>query len=320
MEIDIVFTYVDQTDEEWRRQRDKHRPVSGENTARFDDSLQEIRYALRSIVAHMKFKYRRIYFVTNNGALPWFVKPRKNMVSILYSDLTGCEGYNSNTIEAHLHKIDGLSEYYLYFNDDMILTRDLYLHDLIHPHTGDLMWYAESDPLFSFVSRHPVISRLINFISALPIINRFLFISDTVPSSRQYTHDIIGKTPALVIGHCPRIFKKSMVQEFFDRYIIYIEAQKSHLFRRPDDFSFVDGFCHYFDGNGLNHSTRYKTTILVQMDHSLLSWFYNNTKTMEQFLCVEDTRRFPVVDVICRDILETLFPDRTEFELKQERY
>jgi len=178
MEIDIVFTYVDHTDEEWRRKRDKHLPDSDENTARFDDSLEEIRYALRSIDAHLKFKYRRIYFVTNNGALPWFVKPAPDMIPILYSDLTGCESYNSNTIEAHLHKIEGLSEYYLYFNDDTILTRDLYLQDLIHPHTGDLMWYAESDPLFSFVSRHPVISQVINFISALPIINRVL---DNIP-------------------------------------------------------------------------------------------------------------------------------------------
>uniref|UniRef100_A0A1I8IBY8 Stealth_CR2 domain-containing protein n=1 Tax=Macrostomum lignano TaxID=282301 RepID=A0A1I8IBY8_9PLAT len=44
--------------------------------------------------------------------------------------------FNAPAIESHLHRIPGLSDHFLYFNDDVFLTKPVHPHDFYCPASG----------------------------------------------------------------------------------------------------------------------------------------------------------------------------------------
>ena len=85
MIIDIVFTWVDYKNKEWIKKKNQdaikcNNIVKYNNNNRYNSNLNEIKYAVRSIEKYFKNKYRNIYFVTNTGELPSFLKPFENLI------------------------------------------------------------------------------------------------------------------------------------------------------------------------------------------------------------------------------------------------
>lgn len=127
--VDIVYTWVDGSDPEHRALRNRYAPekqseaTSGES--RFADR-GELRYSLRSIEAYAPW-VNHIYIVTNGQRPSWLADHPK--VSIVTHDQILDPEYlptfNSHVIESALHRIPGLSEHYIYFNDDILLLRPI---------------------------------------------------------------------------------------------------------------------------------------------------------------------------------------------------
>ena len=99
MIIDIVYTYVDINDKDWQNEKrffsQKEGLLKDKYINQFNSNLEEIRYSLRSLDVYFKNKYRNIYFVTNNGKLPHFVKKQKHLIPIHYKTLLNCPSFNS---------------------------------------------------------------------------------------------------------------------------------------------------------------------------------------------------------------------------------
>ena len=125
-EIDFVILWVDGTDPEWRRSRLRFCPGDGGNGAdenRFRD-WGLMRYWFRGVERFAPW-VRRIYFVTNGQVPPWLdlEHPKLRLVSHRdYLPETYLPTFNSNVIELWLHRIPGLGEQFVLFNDDMFLT------------------------------------------------------------------------------------------------------------------------------------------------------------------------------------------------------
>ncbi|KAB7503638.1 N-acetylglucosamine-1-phosphotransferase subunits alpha/beta [Armadillidium nasatum] len=97
--------------------------------SRYEDN-EELRYSLRSIEKFAPW-VRRIYLVTN-GQIPNWLNldhPRLSIVTHneIFPDLSHLPTFSSPAIESHIHRISGLSEHFLYLNDDILLG------DKIHP-------------------------------------------------------------------------------------------------------------------------------------------------------------------------------------------
>lgn len=296
MEIDIVFTYVDYEDKKWLMQKneDLNQPQILNN--RFNSNLNEIKFAVMSIEKYFKNGYRNIYFVTNNGKLPKCINPQPNFFSILYSDLVGSKSYNSHTIESYLHKIHGLSEYYLYFNDDYILGNYVNISDFIHT-SGKLIYYQESNPIIRLVSKLHFIANLFNLEDG------------GMNKARINLYEKLSLKPyPEPIAHSPKIFKKTMVEEFCKIFEKEIKTQKQRLFRSENDFPFIDAFCFYYlKQNKIIYTNKYKTLILCQFDNSLISELYNEKIKDEKFICIEDYRKENAVDNVVLKIITEYF-------------
>lgn len=129
--IDIVITTVDGSDPAWQ---EKFNAVMSAraggaalaktvNAARFTHH-DELRFVLRSIHYYAPY-VRKIHIVTDAQCPRWLDTdhPRINLVD--HKDIIDPQylpTFNSDGIESCLWKIPGLSERFVYFNDDMLLT------------------------------------------------------------------------------------------------------------------------------------------------------------------------------------------------------
>ena len=117
--MDIVITYVNGLDPVWQREYEEHtnQPVLEK---RFRD-WGTLRYLFRGIAENMAFVRKVHLVVSHESQVPEWVN-RDEVHVVLHKDIIPAEflpTFNCNPIEMHLHRIPGLDEEYLYFNDDV---------------------------------------------------------------------------------------------------------------------------------------------------------------------------------------------------------
>lgn len=130
--IDLVYTWVDHSDPEWQQAkadcgggaRQAALDEDTSNLARFEDH-EELRFSLRSVELYAPW-VRRIFVVTA-GHVPGWLNVAHPLIEVVdhkqIIDARYLPTFNSHVIEAHLHRIGGLSEHYLYLNDDVMFAR-----------------------------------------------------------------------------------------------------------------------------------------------------------------------------------------------------
>lgn len=136
--IDAVITHVDSKDPEWQKQRQKYQPDPAKDTINSTkawrwESNDEAKYCIRGIRRYAPW-VRKIYLVVAfESQVPAWVKDennrrgsKPNIIIIFHRDIyeypaQDLPTFNSTSIEANLHRIPGLSEHFLYFNDDCFL-------------------------------------------------------------------------------------------------------------------------------------------------------------------------------------------------------
>jgi hypothetical protein len=143
--IDIVYLWVDGNDPAWRAKKDKFLRQSGilnpevKSDARFRDN-DELKYSLRSVQQFAPW-IRRIFIVTD-GQTPKWLDTKHPKISIIDHKLIMpaeiLPTFNSYVIENYLDKIPGLSEHFLYANDDCMFGR---------AHTPDDFFDAKGTPV-----------------------------------------------------------------------------------------------------------------------------------------------------------------------------
>jgi hypothetical protein len=117
--MDVVITYVDGNDPVWQQDYEKYTNVPVMQK-RFRD-WGTLKYLLRGVETNMPY-IRNVYLVvSHNSQVPSWVC-RDNLKVVLHGDIIPEEHlptFNSTTIEMFLHRIEGLDEEFIYFNDDI---------------------------------------------------------------------------------------------------------------------------------------------------------------------------------------------------------
>ena len=124
--IDFVITWVDGNDSAWQKERNRfanYKQIEIDKTpCRFRD-MGTLRYWFRGVEKFAPW-VNNIFFVTWGHLPEWLNVNHPKLKIIKHSDYIPSEflpTFNSNVIEFFFHKIDGLSEQFVYFNDDMFL-------------------------------------------------------------------------------------------------------------------------------------------------------------------------------------------------------
>lgn len=131
MEIDFVVTWVDMDDQAWQEEFAKYadrkgNTKNGVSKARFRD-YGFLKYWFRGVEKFAPW-VRKIHFVTSGQKPAWLDEnnPKLNLVS--HSDYIPAQflpTYNSVVIERYIHKIPGLADHFVYFNDDFYIINSI---------------------------------------------------------------------------------------------------------------------------------------------------------------------------------------------------
>lgn len=112
--------------------------------SRFDDK-EELRYSLRSISKHVPW-VRTVYLVTNGEIPYWLNLDNQKLKLITHEDIflnqNDLPTFSSPAIEVNIHRIPGLSEKFLYFNDDILIGKEVWLEDFISPAYGQKVYLS----------------------------------------------------------------------------------------------------------------------------------------------------------------------------------
>ena len=125
--IDIVFTWVNGSDENWIRRKSywaerEHPSNYSGGSVRFRDN-QELRYSLRAIFSYAPWIHQ-IFLVTNGQVPYWLNVSHPKITLVVHSQIMPEDAlptFNSQAIETCICNIHGLSEHFLYANDDYFI-------------------------------------------------------------------------------------------------------------------------------------------------------------------------------------------------------
>jgi len=123
--IDIVIIWVDGNDPEWQKTKKKYSPNNSDDsrTIRYRE-WDNLQYIFRGIEKFAPW-VNKVHFVTCGHLPSWLNTESKKLHIVNHKDFIPAEflpTFSANPIETNLHRIKGLNEQFIYFNDDTFLT------------------------------------------------------------------------------------------------------------------------------------------------------------------------------------------------------
>lgn len=235
--IDVVYTWVNDDDPEWQsRKRQASGLIDDEsvndtalNLSRFANR-DELKYSLRSIEAYANW-VNHIYIVTDRQVPEWLNTDHPNITMVdhreIFSDPSVLPVFNSHAIESQLHHIAGLSERYLYMNDDVFFMR---------PVTPELFFTSNGLSKF-FPSRAPL-----DIQDASP---RDLPVLSAAKHGREFMITQHGRTVTNKFKHTPHPQLRSVLQEMEAEHPDLFRSVASSKFRSSEDCSIASSLYHH---------------------------------------------------------------------------
>ncbi|WP_239648003.1 stealth family protein [Nocardiopsis ganjiahuensis] len=309
--VDAVYTWVDGNDPRWRANRNSYLEEAGAlnpdaaSNSRYANR-NELLYSLRSLEMYAPF-IRKVYIVTDGQVPAWLDTGQERIQVVDHKEIFDDPGllpvFNSHAIESQLHHIDGLSEHYLYLNDDVAFGRPVTAEHFFHP--NGIVKLNPSPYRFGLgeatVEDQPV--------DAAAKMNNTLIQS------------LFGRTAVSKFKHTPIPQRRSVLRELEERFPEVFARTAASRFRSPDDHSIPSSLHHHY------------SLLTGRAVHSRLSYAYLNLADPEAFrersremlndrrfeaFCVNDTTESedPGADGYLEDFLSRYLPLRGSFEVR----
>ena len=241
--IDIVYLWVDGNEPQWRAKRQRaaqamsassvtNMAVFSNVEGRFRDN-DELRYSLRALEKYFP-DHGHIYIVTD-GQTPVWLRPGAGLTLIDHRDLIPAGAlptFDSGNIESYIHRIEGLSERYFYFNDDVFFGAPVDVDD----------WFWSGGVFTAWSDDAPVLGEA--------LLAEATSLENGSRLSRQWLADHADESGRLVtyqhtprtFAHAPRPMLKSLLLQLESRAPDMFSAVRSTRFRAWDKPSIVSDF------------------------------------------------------------------------------
>uniref|UniRef100_A0A8C4H064 N-acetylglucosamine-1-phosphotransferase subunits alpha/beta n=1 Tax=Dicentrarchus labrax TaxID=13489 RepID=A0A8C4H064_DICLA len=112
------------------------------SASRFEDN-EELRYSLRSVERHAPW-VRHIFIVTNGQIPSWLNLDNPRVTVVTHQDIfqnnSHLPTFSSPAIETHIHRIPGLSQKFIYLNDDVMFGKDVWPDDFYSHSKGQKVY------------------------------------------------------------------------------------------------------------------------------------------------------------------------------------
>ncbi|MER6444686.1 hypothetical protein DEJ51_11800 [Streptomyces venezuelae] len=229
--VDAVITWVDAADPAWRSRRDRAAQAGsaagtggGTGVDLADNRYRdrgELRYCLRAIAAYAPW-IRHVFLVTDDQAPDWLDTCHPDITVVdhreLSTDPDAPEVFNSHAIESRLHRIPGLAEHFVYFNDDIFIGRPQRPQDYFLPSGLPKVFHDQRavDP----GSR----------------VGDDVFTSSQ-KVTRQAVEEVVGRTYPHILAHTPYPLTRSLFTRVEELLPGRLDATARSVFRSTDDLA-----------------------------------------------------------------------------------
>jgi hypothetical protein len=311
--FDIVFTWVDSADAEFRELISIYDPdILTRQSARYRDN-NEIKYSLRGIYENVNFN--NIYVVTN-GQHPKFLTKTHSRVRIInhadiFLEKSHLPTFNSLAIECHLHKIPGLADNFIYLNDDLFICRKTHRDDFLGPDGKGLFHLSRSllreNPNFGWNRLLQATERELS--QKYGIMDRYstthtpqFFHKPTCYAVENVWRSVIEETSASKFRNNSNIFFRLL----YTYYVIYERCGVNGIVEIMDNFN--------INQSGVNRPTK---SVYRTIGYPLSTFDVEEEIILKPplFLSIQDTGSSMenVTDPIV-SLLEKIFPHSVEWE------
>ncbi len=311
MPIDAVIAWVDGNDPEHQKKMtpyldSSHHDVPGMHPTRFS-SVNEIRYCMLSIYTFAPF-VRNVYVVTDNQDPQLYDDIRTYFPDRLQSFrivdhreiFRGYEDYlpmfNSRAIETMLWRIDGLSDNFIYFNDDTFLIKKVYPGDFFVDGKPVLRgnWMPAPYPRVWWNSLRSWVARKV-------LLNKNYHPRPSYHLGQWAAARLAGfRWRYFYFNHIPYSISKTTAKRCFAKHEGAIRNNISYRFRSHEQFNFNSLLYHteIKSGNGLlKPSSVIYMTPYKRGEHYIQNKLKKSTKTPQpNFMCVQSLDKSPASD------------------------
>ena len=293
--MDVVITYVDGNDPEWKEayERSTNIPIMHK---RFRD-WGTLKYVLRGIEKNMPF-VRNVYLVVASPSqVPSWVDS-ENLRIVLHKDIIPekyLPTFNANPIEMHLHRIPGLADRFIYFNDDMFPVSPCLPED-----------FFRDGKAVTGISSH--------FLA-------FGMFKQICRNSDRLAAKAAGKTPGLRFlrpQHTPSPMMKSVSEYLYSAFPAEIGETSSHRTRTEKDLTqylFLDYMYHKDMLENCRISSKH-VSVALSSEKSLRRHILNPSF---KILCINDVRlseeKFERLRSAAIEAFEQKFPSPSKYEI-----
>ena len=334
-EIDIVIPWVDDSDPEWLKSRNSYRAQIMQNRSqeKNEDSRYRdwgiLKYVFRSIEKYAPW-VRRVHFVTCGQKPEWLNTEHPKLHVVNHEDYIPAEylpTFSANPIELNFHRIEGLSEHFVYFNDDMFLTAPTVSSDFFV--NGLPCDSAIVTPQIASIPGHPFIHYLIN---DLAVINGHFDLRKAVlMKPGKWFHPVYGKYLirnflfSLMWGkacgfynfHMPTAMLKSTFEQVWNLEPRILEDTCRNRFRGLNDVNqYVMSYTNFCQNRFVPRSPKYGHYFTIGENREEL--FGAITNRNYKYICVNDSEKkidFEYEKDLLIEAFEKAFPEKSRFEI-----
>ncbi len=254
MEIDFVVAWVDGEDSEWRKKRElyesevktKKSDSSSASSSRYRE-WDTFKYWFRSIEKNAPW-VRYVFLVTDHQIPKFILKEHPKLKIVYHDEFIPSEflpTFNSTAIELNFHRIEGLSEYFVYFNDDM------FLNTPIEPS----FFFKKNKPCYEYIERpfapmSPVGIIQYHCINDMAVVNKHISRRRVLRNLPKIFHPTYGKAGLKNLfmlpwrnfqhfqdNHMPCPFLKSTLAEVWEKEPDMCRQTSGHKFRTVFDIN-----------------------------------------------------------------------------------
>ncbi|MFI5783572.1 stealth family protein [Nocardia sp. NPDC051570] len=244
--IDIVFSWVDGNDPAVARRRAEAAVGvtlgEGDTAPARTRQIDELRFALRSVREYAPW-VRRIFIATDSTPPGWLAEdPKVTIVRAAehFLDPTCLPTFNSHAVESQLQHIPGLSEHFIYANDDMFLGRPVAPEMFFT--CGGISRFADSELR---IGTGPNTKQRSGFENGARV-------------NRKLLQDRFGQVITRHLAHAPTPLRRSVLLEMEREFADDFARTQASPFRSSTDISVTNSLYHYFallTGRAVRHET-----------------------------------------------------------------
>lgn len=328
-DIDFVISWVDPNDINWQKKKATFIPGDNSDTSivRYRD-WDNLKYWFRAVSKFAPW-VRKIHFVTDEQRPEWlnFDHPKLCHVNHYdYIDKSALPLFNSCAIEIDMHKIPGLSEKFVYFNDDMFLTDyitpDYYFTNGIPNDMAGLTrkCVATQGSIFSniLLNDYDILNKYFDKKLVLKQFSRKWF---RLSYGKTFIRTLINinrnSFDGLVIPHLSVPYLKTDFEKVWSKEPELLNLSQHHKFRSADDINhFIFRYWRMCEGNFCPRKSKGKYIALKDFS-SLNNTVKFITRRKYPEICINDLwdgNEFERAKYILNTAFEKVLPQKCEFE------